>query len=131
MQGLHVHQIQSLTVLRVNQVSRPRIAYVIGDNGCYWQDSTAYPQSEALWHSYDSLGDGNFSAGDSSAPSFAWAARNLEYEAFLRFSSTPQPIRLINPKPGAFIADRFDSHSISISCSFALAERGNSRMRMS
>ena len=103
MQGLHTHQIQSLTVLRANQVSRPRIAYVIGDNSAFFQDSAAIAMQPSQWQSFDGFGDGNFSAGDSSSPTFAWIARQLAVEAFLRYNSPPQGISLINPKQGSFI----------------------------
>lgn len=103
MQGLHTHQIQSLTALSTNQVSKPRFAYVIGDNSCFFQDTSAVAEPAALWQSYDALGDGNFSAGDSSAPAFAWIARQLDTEAFLRFGTGPQSAWLINPKTGTFI----------------------------
>jgi len=111
MQGLHTHQVQSISVLRVNQISEPRIVYVIGDNSAFFRDtsSTALPFEQ--WQSYDGFGDGSFCAGDSSAPTFAWMARDLTSEAFLKFgsnpksNSTPKSAWLINPKKNAVFVD--------------------------
>jgi hypothetical protein len=109
MQGLHTHQIQSMSVLRVNQISEPRIVYVLGDNSAFFRDTSSTTLPFEQWQSYDGFGDGNFSAGDSSAPTFAWMALHLTSEAFLKFGSnpksdsTPTPSRLINPKQAAFV----------------------------
>ena len=109
MEDLHTHQIQSLTVLRVNQISEPRIVYAIGDNSAFFRDTSATTLPFQQWQSYDGFGDGNFTAGDSSAPSFAWMARNIKYETFLKFgsnpksASTPKSAWLINPKDGTFV----------------------------
>ena len=103
MTGLHTHQIQSLTMLRTNQLSWPRLAYVIGDNSAFFRDTTPIVMPEAPWQSYAALGDGNWSAGDSNAPSFALIVRQLDTEAFLRYSTPPQAIWLINPRPGSFV----------------------------
>jgi len=103
MAGLHTHQSQSLTTLRTDQVRRPRLAYVLGDNSAFYRDTTPLVMPEMPWQSYLGLADGNWSAGDSSAPSFALVVRQLDTEAFLRYGALPQPVWLINPKQGAFV----------------------------
>jgi hypothetical protein len=108
-EGLHTHQIQSMTVMRVNQISEPRIVYAIGDNSAFFHDTSATTLPFQQWQSYSAFGDGNFTAGDSSAPTFAWLARQLDTEAFLKFgsnpksASTPKSAWLINPKTGTFV----------------------------
>jgi hypothetical protein len=108
-EGLHTHQIQSMTVLRVNQISEPRIVYAIGDNSAFFRDTSATTLPFQQWQSYSDFGDGNFTAGDSSAPTFSWLARQLDTEAFLKFgsnpksASTPKSAWLINSKTGTFV----------------------------
>jgi hypothetical protein len=101
MEGLETHQIKSLTMLRTDPVSRPRVAYVIQDNSAFFQDTTALAMQPAAWQSFTTLGDGNFSAGDSSVPTFAWLARQLNYEYLLQFASPPvfQNAQLVNASP--------------------------------
>jgi hypothetical protein len=103
MLGLHTHQIQMLTLLRSDHVSRPRLAYAIGDSGAFYRDTSAVVLPELSWNSYGGLGDGNWTAGDSSAPLYAQLVRNLEAEAFLRFGAPPVSAWLINPKSTTFV----------------------------
>lgn len=103
MPGLHTHQIQSLTLLRVNPVDRPRLAYVLGDNSAFFRDTSPIVMPQATWQSYSGLGDGSWSGGDSSAPSFVLIVRQLTVEAFLRYGVAPRSVWLINPKQSAFI----------------------------
>jgi hypothetical protein len=103
MAGLHTHQIQTLTLLRTNQVSRPRLVYAIGDSGSFYRDTSPVVMPEPPWDSFGWLGDGNWTAGDSSSPRFAQIVRNLTTEAFLRFGAPPVLAWMINPKTTAFV----------------------------
>jgi hypothetical protein len=111
MELLHTHQIFSMQVLRVNQISQPRIAYVIGDSSAFYRDTSPTVEPFAQWQSITVLGDGNFSEGTSSAPSFAWIIRQLGYEALVKFGknskkeSPATPSLLINPKKNATFID--------------------------
>jgi hypothetical protein len=103
MSGLHTHQIQSVTLLRTDQVHWPRLAYALGDNSAFYQDTAYFGVPEAPWTSWGSLGDGAWSAGDSSAPTFAKLVRQLGYEGFLTFGSGVQGGPVINGKSGPFV----------------------------
>lgn len=103
MTGLHTHQIQSLTLLCTNQIGRPRLVYAIGDSGSFYRDTSPIVMPEAPWNSWGWIGDGSWTAGDSSAPLFAQIVRNLTTEGFLRFGNSPVSAWMINPKTTAFI----------------------------
>lgn len=103
MAGLHTHQIQTLTLLRTNQVGRPRLVYAIGDSGSFYRDTSPIVMPEAPWNSWGAIGDGNWTTGDSSAPLFAQIVRSLTTEGFLRFGGSPISAWMINPKTTSFI----------------------------
>jgi hypothetical protein len=103
MAGLNTHQITSITVLRTDAVSRPRIAYTIGDSGDYYRDTSPTVMPEAHWTSANVLGDGSWTAGDSSAPQFAQLVRSLTTQAFLEFPTAITVAWSINPKAGTFV----------------------------
>jgi hypothetical protein len=103
MVGLHTHQIQDLSLIRMNPVTRSGLVYAIGDSSAWFHQGSALPLPDAPWDVFGGLGDGNWTAADASAPNFAVLARQLTVMGFLRFNAGVQGIRLVNPKATTFI----------------------------
>jgi hypothetical protein len=102
MAGLQTHKIQSLTLLRLNQIGRPRLVYTSSDNGSFYQDTLpiVLPGTVELL-----VWGWQLDCGDSSAPLFARVVLNLTTEGFLQFGKLPVPVRMISPKTKTSFVD--------------------------
>jgi hypothetical protein len=78
--GLHTHHIQTITVLPIGTLFRPKLAYACHDNDQWVQEGSLVTQPAQDWRSWSKhgLGDSSWTAGDTGSLSIVLITRHRE-----------------------------------------------------
>lgn len=95
-EGLHTHQIHTLTVLPTTPISRSSLAYPTGDNNAWCRDSSPIVLPPAKWQGIPAGGDTNFTVGDAGLPQYALLVRHRSAATLKNFKGTAQYITIAN-----------------------------------
>lgn len=100
--GLHAHQVITMSVLQSSPISRSRIAYPASHDNAWIRTSTWTVLPEPAWDAVEAGGDVNWGIGESSSPRWALLARQLPAATLVNFHATPDRvgITLLNIKSG-------------------------------